>query len=185
MMLRITTKLTDHDIEALATYLSREPVPPSVPETVSAAPQPVVAPESVAAVPVASAAVSEILQTLLDAKPLHIQDTNFEIGSAKLKPKVFKILDEVVKFAGQKPEAKLALTGYTDTTGSARTNQKLSVARAESVKKYLVKNGVSADRITTKGEGPANPVADNNTKEGRAKNRRVDIQSVISEEKKT
>jgi cytochrome c553 len=188
MMLRITTHLTDHDIEALATYLSRIPAPPA-PEPVAAsdhavAPVPAVAPETAVAVPVASAAVSEVLQTLLEDKPVHIQDTNFEIGSAKLKPKVFKTLDEVVKFAGQKPEAKLALVGYTDITGSARTNQTLSIARAESVKKYLVKKGVSGDRITTKGEGTANPVGDNNSKAGRAKNRRVDIRSVIGEEKK-
>ncbi len=173
MMLRITTRLTDHDIEALATYLSREPPPVPAP-----------APEPTPVSDVSDTTVSEVWQTLMEDKPVHIEDTNFEIGSAKLKSNVFKTLDEVVGFVSQKSDAKLALVGYTDTTGSAKTNRQLSLARAESVKKYIVKKGVSADRITTQGEGSANPVGDNNTKAGRAKNRRVDIRSVMKEEKK-
>lgn len=166
MMLRITTDLTDHQIEALATYLSR--VPP--------APAPVAAP-SPETVPVT-------WKILLEDKPVHIEGINFIAGSGKLKSNSIKELDEVVTFAGKYPGAILELIGYSDSTGSAKTNQKLSLARAESVKKYLVKKGVAAGRISTRGEGPANPVADNKTKEGRAKNRRVEIHSVIKEEKK-
>ena len=175
MMLRITTHLTDHDIEALATYLSREPVSVSAPEPISAS-------EPVSAA--ADASVSEVWQTLLEDKPVRVEDTNFETGSAKLKLKIVKTLDEVVGFLKQKPDAKLALVGYTDTTGSAKTNQKLSLARAESVKKYMLKKGVAADRITAYGEGSANPVGDNKTKNGRSKNRRVEIRMVIKEAKR-
>jgi OOP family OmpA-OmpF porin len=169
MMLRITTHLTDHDIEAVATYLSRVPAPAPAP-----APIAVVAP---APIPV-------IWKTLLEEKPVTIEGINFIVGSAKLKGKIVKTLDEVVGFAGQHPDAKLELIGYTDTSGSVKLNQKLSLARAETVKKYLVKKGVAASQITTKGEGPVNPIADNKTKEGRAKNRRVEIHSVIKEEMK-
>ena len=178
MMLRITTHLTDRDIEALATYLSREPAPVSAPEPVSVL-EPVSAPEPVPAVATVSSEVSDVWQTLREDKPVQIEDTNFEVGSAKLKPNAFKTLNEIVGFVNQKPDAKLALVGYADTTGSATFNQKLSLARAESVKKYIVKQGVTSDRITTKGDGSAHPVADNKTKAGRAKNRRVEIRAVI------
>ena len=166
MMLRITTHLTAHDIEAIATYLSRVPAPPPPPAPVAAAP------------------ITTTWKTLLEEKPVTIEGVNFVVGKAKLKSKTIKTLDEVVEFSGQHPDAKLELIGYTDTSGSLKLNQRLSLARAETVKKYLVKKGVPASRIITKGEGPNNPVADNKTKEGRAKNRRVEIHSVIKEEKK-
>ena len=124
MMLRITTRLTDHDIEALATYLSREPVPPPV-----SAPIPVSAP----------ALPSDTYTTLMEDKPVRIEGTNFDSGAAKLKKTADKQLNEVVEFAVKQPEAKLELIGYTDSTGSEKKNLKLSVARAESVKKYLSK----------------------------------------------
>jgi cytochrome c553 len=168
MMLRITTNLTDHDIEALATYLSS--VPPAPPP----APLPVIAPIS----------VPESWKILLEDKPVHIEGTSFVAGSAKLKSKTVKALDEVVEFLGQHPEAKLELIGYSDSSGSAKKNKELSLARAVTVKKYLVKKGVAANRISTAGEGSANPIGDNKTKTGRAMNRRVDIRSTIKVEKK-
>ncbi len=170
MMLRITTHLTDQDIEALATYLSHMPPPPPAPP--APAPVAVVAP------------ISTTWKTLLEEKPVTIEGINFVVGKAKLKSKTIKTLDEVVGFAGQHPDAKLELIGYTDTSGSLKLNNRLSLARAETVKKYLVKKGVPASQITTRGEGPNNPIADNKTKEGRAMNRRVEIHSVIKEEKK-
>lgn len=77
----------------------------------------------------------------------------------------------------------LEFVGYSDSSGLAKSKHKLSLARAALVKRYLVKKGVDAGRISTRGEGSANPVADNKTKEGRAKNRRVEIHSVIRVEK--
>ena len=68
--------------------------------------------------------------------------------------------------------------GHTDSIGSAEYNQKLSLRRAEAVKSYLVSKGVAASRIFVEGKGEAQPVADNKTKEGRAKNRRVEIEVV-------
>lgn len=169
MMLRITTHLTDHDIEAVATYLSRVPAP-------APPPAPVATP--------APKTVSESWKILLEEKPVRIEGTSFVAGSSKLKSKVNSELDDVVGFASKYPDAILELIGYSDSSGSVKTNQKLSLARAESVKKYLVKKGVAASRISTRGEGSANPIADNKTREGRAKNRRVEIHSVIKEEKK-
>ena len=89
----------------------------------------------------------------------------------------------MVDFAAKYKDSNLAVTGHTDSRGSEKLNQKLSLSRAESVKAYLVKKGVSAARITTKGEASTRPVADNKTKAGRAQNRRVEINSVVRESK--
>lgn len=168
MMLRITTRLTDHDIEALATYLSREP----------SAPAPVSAPVS------APAPVPEALKILLEDKPVQIEGTSFETGSAKLKKTANKQLNGVVEFALKQPDAKLEIIGFSDQSGPEKQNIRLSVQRAESVKEYLVKSGIAANRILAKGQSTASPVGDNKTKEGRALNRRVEIRSVIKEQKK-
>jgi outer membrane protein OmpA-like peptidoglycan-associated protein len=89
-----------------------------------------------------------------------------------------------VEFAVQQPDAKLEIIGYADSSGLEKKNLKLSVARAESVKKYLVRKGIAIDRILARGQGSANPLGDNKTKTGRALNRRVEIRSVIKEQKK-
>jgi len=169
MMLRITTNLTDHDIEALATYLSRLPPAPPPPP-----PAAVIAPIS----------VPDSWKILLEDKPVRIEGTSFAAGSAKLKSKTVETLDEVVGFLDQHPEAKLELIGYSDSSGSAKKNKELSLARAVTVKKYLIKKGVATERLSASGEGSANPVGDNKTKTGRAMNRRVEIRSTIKVEKK-
>jgi outer membrane protein OmpA-like peptidoglycan-associated protein len=70
----------------------------------------------------------------------------------------------------------LMVTGHTDAIGSEAYNNQLSLARAESVKAYLVSKGVDVTRVRTIGQGKSQPIADNATKEGRAKNRRVEIE---------
>ncbi len=123
-------------------------------------------------------------KTIFSDKPVTLSGANFATGSAKLRPAAFSQLDEVVQFATQYPDADLAITGFTDNRGSAKMNQGLSERRAESVKAYLVGKGVAASRIAAKGEGEANPVADNATAAGRTQNRRVEIRSMIREEHK-
>ncbi|HEX7664769.1 MAG TPA: OmpA family protein, partial [Polyangiaceae bacterium] len=75
----------------------------------------------------------------------------------------------------QDKESKITVQGFTDSTGSQSFNETLSQHRAESVRTYLVSHGIASDRVTAQGMGPANPVADNATAEGRADNRRVEI----------
>ena len=105
-------------------------------------------------------------------------DAFFDTGKSVLKNEAKAKLDDLVaKTAGVNLEVIIAV-GHTDSDGSEAFNQKLSVARAEAVKSYLVSKGVEKNRVYTEGKGEKQPVADNKTKEGKAKNRRVEIEVV-------
>jgi outer membrane protein OmpA-like peptidoglycan-associated protein len=103
-------------------------------------------------------------------------DTSFDFDKAVLKDDGKAKLDGLV--AGLKGVAidVVIVVGHTDSKGSDAYNQRLSLARAEAVKTYLVSKGIDGQRIRTEGRGESQPVADNATEEGRAKNRRVEIQ---------
>lgn len=103
------------------------------------------------------------------------QNIFFNSGSFKLLPKSFNSLKEVVQIMNENPTYKISIDGYTDNTGVAEKNQVLSDKRANSVKEYLVKNGIDESRITATGHGINDPIADNKTAAGRAKNRRVEM----------
>ncbi|MGE5337694.1 MAG: outer membrane protein OmpA [Gemmatimonadota bacterium] len=105
-------------------------------------------------------------------------DALFDFDKSVLKPEATAKLDDLVsKLAGVNLEVIVAV-GHTDSIGSDAYNDKLSMRRAEAVKAYLVKKGIEANRIYTEGKGERQPVADNKTAAGRAKNRRVEIEVV-------
>jgi outer membrane protein OmpA-like peptidoglycan-associated protein len=99
----------------------------------------------------------------------------FASNKSQLLPGAQNSLNQVAEALKSQEDKKILVEGHTDSRGSDATNQALSKARADSVASYLVSQGVPADRITTAGLGPSRPVADNNTAEGRANNRRVEI----------
>ena len=99
----------------------------------------------------------------------------FASGSAKLDPNSEVTLGKVVRTLNENKGIEVEIRGYTDNTGKYENNVKLSQARAESVKFYLIKNGIDATRIKAQGFGPENPIAPNDTKDGRAKNRRIEF----------
>ncbi|MGC4035658.1 MAG: DUF5723 family protein [Chitinophagaceae bacterium] len=99
----------------------------------------------------------------------------FATGKATLLSKSFPSLNDVAKILQSTPDVHLQIEGYTDNTGKPETNVILSDKRALAVKNYLVSKGVAENRISYKGYGQENPVADNKTPAGRAKNRRVEL----------
>jgi OOP family OmpA-OmpF porin len=99
----------------------------------------------------------------------------FDFDKTAIKPDGAKILDRLVAFLKENPDKKVELEGHTDWIGTDKYNQGLSERRAASVRAYLVKQGVSPGRITTRGFGESKPIADNKTRDGRAKNRRVEV----------
>ena len=105
-------------------------------------------------------------------------DVLFDFDKAVLKPEGKAKLDDLAnKIRGINLEVVIAI-GHTDSIGSDAYNQKLSVRRAESVKSYLVSKGVEPNRIYTEGKGEKQPVASNKSKDGRAKNRRVELEVI-------
>ena len=105
-------------------------------------------------------------------------DVLFDFDKSAIKPTGRTKLDDLVgKLKAVNLEVIIAI-GHTDSIGSDRYNQKLSIRRAESVKAYLISKGIAANRIYTEGKGEKQPIADNKTKEGRQKNRRVEIEVV-------
>lgn len=105
-------------------------------------------------------------------------NVQFATGSAVLTAGAKKELDKGAQILTDHPEVKIAIEGYTDNTGNADLNKKLSQKRAETVKAYFVGKGVSADRLTATGFGAGNPIADNKTKAGRDQNRRVEFKTI-------
>jgi len=105
-------------------------------------------------------------------------DAFFDFDKATLKPEGKAKLDELTKQLGGINLEVIIAVGHTDSVGTDAYNQKLSVRRADAVKSYLVSKGVESNRVYTEGKGEKQPVASNATAEGRAKNRRVEIEVV-------
>ncbi len=102
-------------------------------------------------------------------------DAGFATGRAQLNPKLEPALASLAGTLQQNPTETVQIVGYTDSTGSDAINNPLSQDRAQSVQSYLVARGVQAQRIVTQGMGSQNPIAGNDTAEGRSLNRRVEI----------
>ncbi|MCB5363551.1 OmpA family protein [Pusillimonas sp. CC-YST705] len=102
-------------------------------------------------------------------------NVSFDTGKSALKPELLPVLDSVSKALVQHPELRAKAIGHTDSTGTAQVNQRLSEQRALAVTHYLESRGVNSGRMMIEGRGPNTPVGDNNTAEGRAMNRRVEL----------
>ncbi|MCZ8284718.1 MAG: OmpA family protein, partial [Bacteroidia bacterium] len=127
-----------------------------------------------AAAPAAAAPVAPPAAT----KVTYAADAFFDFNKSVIKPEGKAKLDDLVgKIKDINLEVIIAV-GHTDSVGSDAYNQKLSVRRSEAVKAYLVSKGIEKNRVYTEGKGEKQPVADNKTAEGRAKNRRVEIEVV-------
>ena len=99
----------------------------------------------------------------------------FQSGSAKLTQESYPYLDQLAQIMKDNPDCWVKLDGHTDNTGSDAINNKISQQRVDSIKDYLIEKGINPNRIVAKGHGSSKPIAPNDTAEGRAKNRRVEI----------
>ncbi|MBP5351080.1 MAG: OmpA family protein [Fibrobacterales bacterium] len=118
--------------------------------------------------------ISGELQFYFDNEHIELKDVNFDTGKATLKPGSFAKLDPVAEGMIKNPNVRIEIAGHTDDVGNDESNMKLSQARAEAVRNYLVKKGVPADRLTARGYGETQPKVSNATKEGKAMNRRTE-----------
>jgi outer membrane protein OmpA-like peptidoglycan-associated protein len=125
----------------------------------------------------ANAGCAQKQLVIITAEKLEILDSVFfKLNKAIIEARSFPLLDNVASILKGHPELKaVRIEGHTDNQGDDTSNLKLSQARAEAVRDYLVKKGVEAGRLTPLGYGEAKPIAPNDTKEGRAKNRRVEF----------
>ncbi len=108
-------------------------------------------------------------------KKLVLEGINFETGSSKIMQTSFAVLNILVDQLESFPEVRVEIGGHTDSKGQRSSNARLSLSRAKSVRQYLISKGIAEDRITAKGYGEDFPVGDNETEEGRAQNRRIEV----------
>jgi OmpA-OmpF porin, OOP family len=152
------------------------PAPAAAPRPAAAAPAPAARPATPA--PAAAPRPAPAPQPPAATKVTYAADAFFDVNKSVVKPEGKAKMDDLVgKIKGINLEVIIAV-GHTDSDGGDAANQKLSVARAEAVKAYLVSKGIEKNRVYTEGKGEKQPVADNKTKEGKAKNRRVEIEVV-------
>jgi OOP family OmpA-OmpF porin len=153
------------------------------PVTAAPAPAPAPAPAAAPAPAPAPAAAAPAPSAAAATKVTYAADAFFASNNAVLKAAGKAKLDDLVsKVKGINLEVIVAV-GHTDSVGKDASNQALSVRRAEAVKAYLVSKGIEKNRVYTEGKGSKQPVADNKTKEGRAKNNRVEIEVVGTQKK--
>jgi outer membrane protein OmpA-like peptidoglycan-associated protein len=108
-------------------------------------------------------------------KKIVLRGVNFDFDKYNIRPDATPILDEAARTLQEFGDVTIYVDGYTDAIGGVEYNQRLSERRANAVKEYLERHGVAASRMTARGFGKSNPVATNDTPEGRAQNRRVEL----------
>lgn len=102
-------------------------------------------------------------------------DISFDVGRSAIKSNMAGVLNQFANTLNANPVTSVTIVGHTDSTGSDAVNNPLSLDRANSARDYLIARGVAVNRFSTEGRGSREPVADNGTAEGRAKNRRIEI----------
>jgi outer membrane protein OmpA-like peptidoglycan-associated protein len=108
-------------------------------------------------------------------KTFVLDNVEFDFGKSSLRTESYATLDDLVDYLKRKPSERIEIGGHTDNVGSDERNQVLSLERAKSIVAYLISKGISNDRLVAKGYGAEEPIEDNNTEEGRQKNRRTEV----------
>ncbi|MHB1092622.1 OmpA family protein [Thiobacillus sp.] len=141
-----------------------------IPVAAAATPAPVaeLAPESPVVAPVPAPAPHRLV----------LEGVNFEFDRATLRPEDGDVIDKDMATLKEWGDVKVEVAGHTDSVGSDRYNMDLSLRRANTVRNYLISKGIAADRLVAKGYGESQPIASNDTDEGRFKNRRVELNQI-------
>jgi outer membrane protein OmpA-like peptidoglycan-associated protein len=114
-------------------------------------------------------------------KTFTLDNVQFETGKASLTNTSYKELNELIEYLKLKETVVIEIAGHTDDVGEDASNQKLSEARATTVRNYLISKGIAAKRVVAKGYGETQPIAPNSTPEGRQKNRRTEVRILSGE----
>ena len=162
----------EEDAELIQQALSYAKKAREAAKTNCAKPKPVVqiAPRIIVKKPVVQKKVKPVVLEVIHLKGIH-----FESNSDQLTPSSTASLKHVVETLNKRPDIRVEVAAYTDSRGKAAYNLALSKKRAQSTMKYLLDHGIEATRISAQGYGEVNPIADNASAEGRAKNRRVEL----------
>lgn len=113
-------------------------------------------------------------RVLSDGKII-VNGIRFDVNKATIKPESYGAINEILSLMNKQPDLNFSVEGHTDSDGDDQLNQKLSEARALAVMDYLIQNGISAKRLKSAGWGESKPIAENETAEGKANNRRVEF----------
>jgi len=127
---------------------------------------------------VANAGCPEVTEEVQKQLNDYARTILFDTGKSSIKAESTSVMVDIILILNEYPTAKFTVEGHTDSVGSAKLNQTLSESRANSVRDFLIKEGVAADRLTAIGYGEEKPIATNNTRDGRKHNRRVEINLV-------
>ena len=109
-----------------------------------------------------------------------LKNVEFDVGKATLRPQSHATLNHLIEYLKRKSSVHIEIAGFTDNIGTQTENQKLSLERARSIFNFLHQNGIGEHRMTIKGYGDSQPITENNTEEGRQKNRRIEITIIDS-----
>ncbi|MBS1736137.1 MAG: OmpA family protein [Bacteroidetes bacterium] len=104
-----------------------------------------------------------------------LNNVEFDFGKATLRPESYAVLDDLVEYLKRKPRVRIEIGGHTDNVGTDAKNKILSLERAKSIVAYLIAKGIEESRVEAKGYGADEPIEENNTEEGRQKNRRTEV----------
>ena len=115
------------------------------------------------------------------SRTINLDNVQFDVAKATLRPGSYKDLQNLVEYMKGKIGEKIEIGGHTDSSGIEEKNVILSQQRADAIKEYLVKNGIPADEIIAKGYGSTQPIADNQTPEGKQKNRRIEVRKIVNQ----
>lgn len=112
------------------------------------------------------------------ARVIVLENVEYDFNKSTIRKSSFKTLDDLYEVMSYKPNLVIEIGGHTDNIGTDKSNELLSLNRSNSIKSYLIKKGIPAERIQTKGYGESVPIADNDTEEGRQKNRRTEVKII-------